>query len=118
LSAGGYQAISKELFRKLKAHWLLLEYDDERSGSFEALKDVADDKFVVLGLITTKRPELESYQWLTRRIADASRYIAMDRLGLSPQCGFASSVIGNRIGLEDQKRKLALVVKTAEALWN
>jgi 5-methyltetrahydropteroyltriglutamate--homocysteine methyltransferase len=118
LSQGGYEAIGKELFRKLKAQRLLLEYDDERSGSFEALKDVPDDKFVVLGLITTKKPELESNQWLTRRIGEASRYIAKDRLGLSSQCGFASSVIGNRIGIEDQKRKLALVVKTAQALWN
>ena len=118
MSAGGYQAISKELFRKLTAQRLLLEYDDERSGSFEALKDVTEDKFVVLGLITSKKPELESNRWLTRRIAEASRYIAKDRLGLSPQCGFASSVIGNRIGLEEQERKLALVVKTAEALWN
>ena len=118
MSAGGYQAISKELFRKLTAQRLLLEYDDERSGSFEALQDVPDDKFVVLGLITSKKPELESKRWLTRRIDHASRYIAKDRLGLSPQCGFASSVIGNRIGIKDQKRKLALVVKTAEALWN
>ena len=117
LSQGGYQAIGKELFRTLKAQRLLLEYDDKRSGSFAALKDVPDDKFVVLGLITTKKPELESNQWLTRRIDQASRYIAKDRLGLSPQCGFASSVIGNRIGIEDQKRKLALVVKTSEALW-
>ena len=117
MSQGGYQAIGKELFRKLKAQRLLLEYDDERSGSFEALKDLPDDKFVVLGLITTKRAKLESHQWLTRRIKQASRYIAKDRLGLSPQCGFASSVIGNRIGLEDQKRKIALVVKTAQAVW-
>jgi len=118
LSQGDYQAIGKELFRKLKAQRLLLEYDDERSGSFAALKDIPDDKFVVLGLITSKNPELESNLWLTRRIDEASRYIPKDRLGLSPQCGFASSVIGNRIGLEDQKRKLALVVKTAQALWN
>lgn len=118
MSAGGYEAIGRELFRKLKAHRLLLEYDDERSGSFEALKDIPDDKFVVLGLITTKKPDLESSRLLTRRIDEASQYIAKDRLGLSPQCGFASSVIGNRIGLEDQKRKLALVVKTAQALWS
>ena len=118
MSRGGYEAISHELFRKLKAQRLLLEYDDERSGSFAALKDVPDDKFVVLGLVTTKTPELESSDGLARRIDEASRYFAKDRLGLSPQCGFASSVIGNRIGFEDQKRKLALVVKTAAAQWN
>jgi 5-methyltetrahydropteroyltriglutamate--homocysteine methyltransferase len=105
------------LFRKLKAHRLLLEYDDARSGSFEPLQDVPDDKFVVLGLVTSKKPDLESNQGLTRRIVEASRYIAMERLGLSPQCGFSSSIIGNRISLEDQKRKLALVVKTAGSLW-
>jgi len=118
LSQGGYEAISHELFRNLKAQRLLLEYDDERSGSFEALKDVPDDKFVVLGLVTTKSAELESSEWLAQRIDEASRYVAKDRLGLSPQCGFASSVMGNRIAIEDQKRKLALVVETAAAHWN
>jgi len=117
LSQGGYEAISQELFRKLKAQRLLLEFDDERSGSFEALRAVPDDKFVVLGLLTTKRPELESDHWLRRRVEDASRYIAKERLGLSPQCGFASSVMGNRISHEDQTRKLALAVRTAQTLW-
>ena len=78
---------------------------------------VSDDKFVVLGLITTKRPDLESPQWLMQRVAEANRYIAKERLGLSPQCGFASSVIGNRIGPEEQQRKLALAVETAQAIW-
>jgi len=96
---------------------LLLEYDDARSGSFEPLRDVPDDKFVVLGLITTKRSELESIDLLTKRVGAASRYVSMERLGLSPQCGFASSIIGNRISFEDQRRKLELVVETARALW-
>jgi 5-methyltetrahydropteroyltriglutamate--homocysteine methyltransferase len=96
---------------------LLLEYDDARSGSFEPLRDVPDDKFVVLGLVTTKRPELESMDLLTERVAQASRYVSMERLGLSPQCGFASSVIGNRISFDDQRNKLELVVKTARAVW-
>ena len=95
----------------------MLEYDDARSGSFEALRDVPEDKFVVLGLITTKRPQLESAEFLTQRITEASRYIALERLGLSPQCGFASSIIGNNIAPEDQRRKLELVVKTARELW-
>jgi 5-methyltetrahydropteroyltriglutamate--homocysteine methyltransferase len=94
-----------------------LEYDDARSGSFEPLIDIPEDKFVVLGLITTKKPELESSELLAQRVAEASRYIPMERLGLSPQCGFASSVIGNKISTEDQRRKLELVVKTAQAVW-
>jgi 5-methyltetrahydropteroyltriglutamate--homocysteine methyltransferase len=94
-----------------------LEYDDPRSGSFEPLKDVPKNKFVVLGLITTKRPQMESIDLLRRRITEASRYVPLERLGLSPQCGFASSIIGNNISPEDQRRKLELVVKTAETLW-
>jgi 5-methyltetrahydropteroyltriglutamate--homocysteine methyltransferase len=105
------------LFHSVKAQRLLLEYDDARAGSFEPLRDVPEDKFVVLGLITTKRPELESMDLLRQRVTEASRYVSMERLGLSPQCGFASSIIGNRISLEDQQRKLDLVVKTAHALW-
>lgn len=96
---------------------MLLEYDDARSGSFEPLRDVPEDKFVVLGLVTTKRPELESMDLLTERVAQAGRYVSMERLGLSPQCGFASSIIGNRISFDDQRNKLELVVKTARALW-
>jgi 5-methyltetrahydropteroyltriglutamate--homocysteine methyltransferase len=96
---------------------LLLEYDDARSGSFEALRDVPEDKFVVLGLITTKHPELESMNFLTDRVSAASQYMPMERLGISPQCGFASSIIGNRISLEDQRRKLELVVNAALAVW-
>jgi methionine synthase II (cobalamin-independent) len=96
---------------------LLLEYDDPRSGSFEPLRDVPDDKFVVLGLVTTKKPEFESVQLLARRVTEAGRYVPLERLGLSPQCGFASSVIGNNISAEDQQAKLELVVKTAQALW-
>ena len=96
---------------------MLLEFDDARSGSFESLRDVPEEKFVVLGLITTKRPELESMALLSQRITEASRYISIERLGLSPQCGFASSIIGNRISFADQRRKLELVVKTACAVW-
>jgi 5-methyltetrahydropteroyltriglutamate--homocysteine methyltransferase len=78
---------------------------------------VSEDKFVVLGLITTKRPHLESAEELTQRLVEASRYIPLERLGLSPQCGFASSVIGNNLSPEDQRRKLELVVKTVRAVW-
>ena len=105
------------MFRKIHAQRLLLEYDDARSGSFAPLKDLAEDKFVVLGLVTTKKADLESMDQLTRRIADARRYLPMERLGLSPQCGFASSVIGNKISQDDQRRKLELVTSTARLLW-
>ena len=106
------------MFRKIHAQRLLLEYDDARSGSFEPLKDIAEDKFVVLGLVTTKKTDLESTELLTRRIAEARRYLPMERLGLSPQCGFASSVIGNKISPDDQRRKLELVTSTARTLWS
>lgn len=106
------------MFGELKPQRLLLEYDDERSGSFEALRDVPEDKFVVLGLITTKTPELESLESLAEKVAQATRYIPLERLGLSPQCGFASSIVGNNISAEDQRRKLELVIETVQALWS
>ena len=94
-----------------------MEYDDERSGSFEPLKHVPEDKFVALGLVTTKRPELESVDSLSRRVTAAARHLQLDRLGLSPQCGFASSIMGNRVSAAAQWKKLQLVVTTARALW-
>lgn len=106
------------MFRKLKPQRLLLEYDDERSGSFAALREVPEDKRIVLGLITTKKSELESLTSLIGRVTEAARYVPLERLAVSPQCGFASSIIGNSISLEDQRRKLRLVTKTAEALWS
>jgi len=105
------------LFRRIGAERLLLEYDDARSGSFEPLRDIPQDKFVVLGLVTTKQPGLEPMEVLIRRIAEAARYVSMERLGLSPQCGFASSIIGNRISPQDQRRKLELVVNLAKTVW-
>lgn len=110
--------MSRQLFRRIKAQRLLLEYDDLRSGSFEPLRDMPDDRVAVLGLVTTKRPNLESMHELAGRIDEASRFIAKDRLALSPQCGFASSVIGNRISPQDQRQKLALVVNTARTVWD
>ncbi len=117
LAEGGYEPIARVIFRKIKAQRLLLEYDDARSGSFEALRHVPDDKVVVLGLITTKTPRLETLEELTGRIREVRHYVSLERLALSPQCGFASSVIGNRISVEDQKRKLRLLVETARAVW-
>ena len=117
LASGGYERIARTVFRRVRAQRLLLEYDDARSGSFEPLKEVPEDKLVVLGLITTKRPRLESMDELESRIREASRFVPLERLAVSPQCGFSSSVIGNAITAADQERKLRLVVETAQRVW-
>jgi 5-methyltetrahydropteroyltriglutamate--homocysteine methyltransferase len=117
LASGGYERIARTVFRRIRAQRLLLEYDDARSGSFEPLKEVPEDKLVVLGLITTKRPRLESVDELESRIREASRFVPLERLAVSPQCGFSSSVIGNAITPADQERKLSLVVETAQRVW-
>jgi 5-methyltetrahydropteroyltriglutamate--homocysteine methyltransferase len=117
LSEGGYESIARPIFRDVKAHRLLLEYDDQRSGSFEPLREVSDDKTVVLGLVTTKSPRLETIRELTFRIEEASRFVPLERLALSPQCGFASSIIGNRVTVEDEKLKLRLITETARKVW-
>jgi 5-methyltetrahydropteroyltriglutamate--homocysteine methyltransferase len=95
----------------------MLEYDDERSGSFEPLREVPDDKMVLLGLVTTKSPRQETQAELTARLEDASRYVPLERLGLSPQCGFATSIGGNALSVEDQQRKLRVICETARAVW-
>ena len=117
LTEGSYEPIAPVIFRKIQAQRLLLEYDDARSGSFEPLRHMPGDKVVVLGLLTTKTPRLETREELTGRIREASRFVPLERLGLSPQCGFASSVVGNRISVEDQRRKLRLLAETARAVW-
>lgn len=94
-----------------------LEFDDERSGNFEPLKYVAEGKKVVLGLVTTKNPRLEDKQTIIARIHEAARYIPLDRLCLSPQCGFASCEIGNKLTEMQQWAKLALVKEIAEEVW-
>ena len=95
----------------------MLEYDDDRAGTFEALKDIPEDKFIVLGLITTKTGALERIDDLRRRIETARRYFPLAQLGISTQCGFASSVLGNPISPDEQQQKLALVVRTAREVW-
>ena len=109
--------IAKPIFRAIRAERLLLEYDDPRSGSFEPLRDVPEDKTVVLGLVSTKTPRRETREELCARIREAGRYIPVTRLALSPQCGFASSIIGNRISANEQQHKLHLIVETAKAVW-
>jgi methionine synthase II (cobalamin-independent) len=117
LVEGGYDLIAKPIFQNIRAQRLMLEYDDERSGTFDPLKAVPADKTVVLGLVTTKTPRAESPQFLTQRIGDAARFVPLERLAVSPQCGFATSVGGNAISLDDEKRKLRVMCETAQAVW-
>ena len=114
---GGYDLIAKPIFEGIRAQRLLLEYDDERSGSFEPLKVIPDDKIVVLGLVTTKTPRRETPETLAGRIKEASQFVPLERLALSPQCGFSTSVVGNRVTTEDQRYKLSVVVETARRVW-
>jgi len=117
LAEGGYDPIAEELFQKLPVDRFLLEYDSDRAGTFEPLRFVPSEKAVVLGLVTTKEQALESEDQLRRRIDQASRYVPLERLALSPQCGFASVASGNAISPDDQRRKLELVVETARKVW-
>jgi len=109
--------VAEALFSELDVDGFFLEYDDERSGSFEPLRFVPPGKMVVLGLVTTKRPELESKDTLKRRIDEAARYVPLDQLCLSPQCGFSSTVEGNSLTRDEQTAKLELVVHTAAEVW-
>jgi len=114
---GSYDAIAEMLFNQLHHDRLLLEYDSPRAGTFEPLRFVPKGKIVVLGLVSTKVPELETVDDLKQRIDRASKYIPLEQLAISPQCGFASDVVGNLISEDDQKRKLEVVVETARQVW-
>ncbi len=114
---GGYDAIADRLFSTVAADRFLLEYDDERSGTFEPLRFVPRGKTVVLGLVSSKRPQLESSNVLVQRIQEASRYVSMENLALSPQCGFASTMEGNLLSEDEQWAKLRLVAETARRVW-
>ncbi len=117
VAEGGYDPIAATVFGEMKVDGFFLEYDSARAGTFEPLRHLKGNKVAVLGLVTTKKPQLESKDDLKRRIDAASRYVSLDRLALSPQCGFASTITGNRLTADDQKRKLALVVETAAEVW-
>jgi 5-methyltetrahydropteroyltriglutamate--homocysteine methyltransferase len=114
---GGYDAIAERLFNGLAVDRILAEYDSPRAGTFAPLRFVPDDKVVVLGLVTTKEPELEDADQLKRRIEEASSHIPLERLALSPQCGFASTMPGNLVTYEDQRAKLALIGRVARDVW-
>jgi 5-methyltetrahydropteroyltriglutamate--homocysteine methyltransferase len=115
---GGYDFVAEALFGELGVDGFFLEYDDARSGGFEPLRFVPEGKLVVLGLVTTKRGELESKDQLKRRIEDASRFVPLEQLCLSPQCGFSSTVEGNVLSREQQLAKLRLIVETAAEVWS
>jgi 5-methyltetrahydropteroyltriglutamate--homocysteine methyltransferase len=117
VAEGGYDFVAEALFGGLDVDGFFLEYDDARSGGFEPLRFVRPGKRVVLGLVTTKRPELESKDDLKRRIDEAARYVPLEQLALSPQCGFSSTVEGNALTRDEQIAKLALVVETAQEVW-
>jgi len=115
-ASGGYEPIAR-VFTKSRFQRFLLEYDDERSGGFEPLRAMPEDRDVVLGLVTSKKPRLESVDELRRRIDAAARVMPLGRLALSPQCGFASTMEGNRLTPDDQRRKLERVAETARLVW-
>src|SRR3954447_16053533 len=117
VAEGGYDFVAEALFNELAVDGFFMEWDDARSGGFEPLRFVPDGKLVVLGLVTTKHGELESRDELRRRIEEASRYVDIDQLCLSPQCGFSSTVEGNALTAEQQAAKLRLVVEVADEVW-
>jgi 5-methyltetrahydropteroyltriglutamate--homocysteine methyltransferase len=114
---GAYDAIAERLFNGLPHDRFLLEYDSPRAGSFAPLRFVPKGKVVVLGLVSTKVPELETVDALKRRIDEAARILPLEQLALSPQCGFASDVVGNLLSADEQKHKLERVVETARQVW-
>jgi len=116
-ASGNYEPVAEALLQEMEIDAYFLEYDDERSGDFRPLRYLPKGKALVLGLVTTKFGELESKDALKRRIDDAARYAPIEQLGLSPQCGFSSTVHGNRIAWDDQRTKLELVIETAREIW-
>jgi 5-methyltetrahydropteroyltriglutamate--homocysteine methyltransferase len=117
LVEGGYDWLADRLFPRIRAERLLLEYDDARSGTFAPLRAVPDEKLVVLGLVTTKTSRRETVDELVDRIREAATFFPLEQLALSPQCGFATSVLGNALSIEDERVKLRTIVETAAAVW-
>jgi 5-methyltetrahydropteroyltriglutamate--homocysteine methyltransferase len=117
-AAGNYEPVAEALLAEMNLDAFFLEYDDERSGDFRPLRYLPKGKIVVLGLVTTKFGQLESKDALKKRIDEAAKYAPLEQLCLSPQCGFSSTVHGNNIAVEDQRRKLVLVVETAAEVWD
>jgi 5-methyltetrahydropteroyltriglutamate--homocysteine methyltransferase len=118
IAEGGYDRVAEYLFNNLAIDNFFLEYDSPRAGSFEPLRFMPADKSVVLGLVTTKRPELEPKDELKRRIEEAARFMPWEHLALSPQCGFSGDMMSDVMSIDQMKRKLALVVETAHEVWD
>ena len=116
-SEGGYDVVAERLFNKLDIPVFFLEYDSARAGGFSPLRHVPKDKRVILGLVTTKNGEMETRDEIHRRVDEAAKHISLDRLGISPQCGFASIDRGNPLSRQAQEDKLALVVEMAREIW-
>jgi len=117
VASGGYEPVAEILFNTIKVHGYFMEYDTARAGGFEPLRFVPKGKTVVLGLVTTKTGQLESRDELKRRIEEASKYVDIDQLALSPQCGFASTEEGNLLAEEEQWAKLRMIVELADEIW-
>ena len=117
VAQGGYEPVAELLFNRIEVDAFLLEYDDDRSGSFEPLKLLPPGRLAVLGLVSSKSSRLETREEILRRVDEAARFAPIDQLCLSPQCGFASTCEGNDLGFDDQRRKLELVVRCAEEIW-
>jgi 5-methyltetrahydropteroyltriglutamate--homocysteine methyltransferase len=117
MAEGGYEAVAESVFSTIDVDGFFLEYDTERAGGFEPLRFVPKNKKVVLGLVSTKKPALESKDMLKRRIDAAAKVVPLENLCLSPQCGFSSTSAGNRVTEDDERRKLALVVEVAREVW-
>jgi 5-methyltetrahydropteroyltriglutamate--homocysteine methyltransferase len=117
VAQGGYDFVADALFNELNVDGYFMEFDDERSGGFQPLRFVPKGKYVVLGLVTSKRGELEAKDDLKRRIEEAGKFVDLDQLCLSPQCGFSSTLEGNSLSRDQQIAKLRLVVETAEEVW-
>ena len=115
--SGGYEWLAERVFPRLRVARRLLEHDDERSGGFEPLAHVPEESVCVLGLVTTKTGRRETVAELAARIREASRIVPLERLAMSPQCGFATSIVGNALTVEDQAAKLRTIVDTARAVW-
>ena len=115
---GKYDAIAERLLNELPHDRIMLEYDTPRAGSFEPLRFLPKDKTVVLGLVSTKTPEMETVDGLRKRLDEASKFVSLDQVAISPQCGFASDIVGNKVSEDDQRRKLEVIAETARLVWS
>jgi 5-methyltetrahydropteroyltriglutamate--homocysteine methyltransferase len=117
MAEGSYEAVAERLFNEADIDTFFLEYDSARAGGFEPLRYLPKTKNVVLGLVSSKTPQLETLDHLRKRVDEAARFVDLDQVGVSPQCGFASSVGGNPLTIDDERKKLARVVELARAVW-